>query len=116
MQQRVVGVEMDIDHIFPEALGGPTEEENLWLACARCNEYNGDLTETQDPLTGDTAPLFNPRTQRWSDHFAWEAEGTQVVGLTPIGRATVAALKLNRPALVEACQFWVIAGVHPPKD
>lgn len=116
MQQRVVGVEMDVDHIFPEALGGPTEEENLWLACARCNEYKGDLIEAPDPLTGNMAPLFNPRTQHWSAHFAWNAEGTHVSGLTPTGRATVAALKLNRSPLVEARQVWVIAGVHPPKE
>lgn len=107
---------MDVDHIIPEALGGPTVEENLWLACARCNEYKGDLTEAPDPLTKAMIPLFNPRTQRWSEHFTWDAEGTHVIGLTPTGRATVVALKLNRPWLVDARKIWVTAGVHPPKD
>ena len=35
---------------------------------------------------------------------------------TPTGRATVAALNLNRLSLVKARQAWVAAGWHPPKD
>ena len=46
-------------------------------------------------VMGVLTALFNPRTQRWHDHFKWSADGTQVVGLTPCGRATVVALQLN---------------------
>ena len=31
-QEVVIGAAMEIEHIIPEALGGRTEEENLWLA------------------------------------------------------------------------------------
>ncbi len=37
-------------------------------------------------------------------------------GITAIGRATVAALKLNLGAHVVARRLWIIAGVHPPLD
>jgi hypothetical protein len=38
-------------------------------------------------------PLFNPRTDEWADHFAWD--GLLLRGKTAIGRATVAVLDIN---------------------
>jgi hypothetical protein len=60
------------------------------------------------------AALFNPRQQSWAEHFAWSKDSILVVGITPTGRATVAALHLNRPLLVKARRRWVAAGWHPP--
>jgi 5-methylcytosine-specific restriction endonuclease McrA len=39
--QELLGMPMSVDHIEPEAVGGATTEENLWLACRRCNEFKG---------------------------------------------------------------------------
>lgn len=89
--------------------------ENLWLACDLCNSRKGVRTLAADPLTGQTVSLFNPRQQSWYEHFAWNSNGTRVVGLTDIGRATVITLQLNHPFLVEARSWWVKAGWHPPK-
>lgn len=114
--ERIVGMEMDVDHIIPEAQGGRTEEANLWLACTRCNEHKSDRVEAPDPQTGEMAPLFHPRQQQWPEHFVWTPEGDRIFGLTPTGRATVAALQLNRDKLVEARREWVSVGWHPPKD
>jgi hypothetical protein len=61
-------------------------------------------------------PLFNPRTQKWSDHFVWTDSGTRILGKTATGRATVIALRLNRPPLVDARRAWVAVGWHPPED
>ncbi len=58
--------------------------------------------------------LFNPRAERWEDHFGWSEDGTLVLGLTPVGRATVAQLRVNRQRMVEARRLWVQAGWHPP--
>jgi len=60
--------------------------------------------------------LFNPRQQKWSEHFAWSEDGTEIQGLTPYGRATVVALKLNNPEIVVARRLWVSAGWWPPED
>lgn len=109
------GIPLTIDHIVPSALGGSDELENLWMACRPCNELKRIQTQAENPETGETAPLFNPRMQNWHEHFQWDKEGTRVIGLTPTGRATVAALQLNRELLVEARFRWVVAGWHPPE-
>jgi hypothetical protein len=105
---------MEIDHLVPEAQGGLTEEGRL--ACSACNTFKGDRTTVLDPLTGEIVPLFNPRQQHWEEHFAWTAAGDYIIGQTAIGRATVAALKLNRPLMVRARRLWMRIGVHPPQD
>jgi 5-methylcytosine-specific restriction endonuclease McrA len=62
-QQAVIGLPMHIEHIIPEAAGGSSEPDNLWLACAVCNNYKGTHTHALDPTSGDQVALFNPRTQ-----------------------------------------------------
>lgn len=114
--EEVVGSPLEIDHLMPEAQGGLTVEENLWLACSACNAFKGDRTTGLDPLSGEIVTLFNPRRQHWREHFAWTQSGDLIVGQTPIGRATIAALKLNRPLLVRARRLWMRIGVHPPGD
>lgn len=111
-----LGMPLDIEHLTPEAHGGPTVRENLWLACSRCNDFKGDRAEATDPLTGDRTNIFNPRTQDWTEHFAWSIDGTQIYGQTPTGRATVVALRLNNDFIIVARQFWVEAGRWPPFD
>jgi hypothetical protein len=39
--------------------------------------------------------LFNPRTDRWHEHFEWA--GAALVGLTAIGQTTVHVLAINEP-------------------
>lgn len=111
-----LGMPLDIDHILPEALGGATVRENLWLACSRCNDFKGDRTEAPDPLTGEMIPLFNPRTNLWTEHFSWSINGENILGRTPTGRATTEALRLNNEFIVVARRFWVEAGRWPPAD
>jgi len=107
---------MHLEHIIPEAAGDGSTEENLWLACPLCNGYKGVQTHAVDPLTGVRMPLFNPRIQDWHEHFSWSADGTEIIGKTPVGRATVLALHLNNPYVVPSRKIWVVAGWHPPKD
>ena len=114
-QETVSGIPLTIEHIAPKAQGGPDDEENLWLSCRLCNEAKGARSEAIDLLTGSTVPLYNPRTQNWTEHFVWDNGSTSVVGLTPIGRATVSALSLNSDLRVRARAIWVQAGYHPPK-
>ncbi len=115
-QEMIVGMPMEVDHLIPVSLGGPTEESNLWLACPQCNACKGNRIAAQDPETGETVRLFNPRTQIWNEHFAWSDAGVLVSGKTTVGRSTIRALRLNRPALVEARRAWVAVGWHPPGD
>jgi len=114
--QRVIGPLLEVDHIMPESRGGLPAEDNLWLACPLCNRYKSDRIEAVDPETGEMTLLFNPRTQRWRDHFVWIEEGAVIQGITATGRATVSALQMNHPDVVAVRRLWVIAGWHPPQD
>lgn len=112
--QRYVFGPLEIEHLMPTARGGTDEEENLWLACRMCNNFKSDHTHGHDPLTSEEVPLFNPRTQKWTEHFVWSEDGTQVNGLTPCGRATVVTLQLNNVIAVMVRREWVSAGwPHP---
>lgn len=114
--ERVLGAPLELDHIIPQSLGGQTKEENLWLACAPCNRYKGAKVLAVDPVSGERVLLFNPVQQQWKYHFRWSADSTHIVGITPTGRATVIALRLNRVTLVHARSLWHEAGWHPPVE
>jgi hypothetical protein len=101
-----------IDHVVPRAAGGPTTAANLALACVSCSLRKWAKQTATDPDSGEEVPLFNPRTQAWAEHFRWE--GARVVPLTPTGRATVAALTMNRPLIVAIRQEEAARGRHPP--
>jgi hypothetical protein len=115
-QEQIVGYPLQIDHVLPEAAGGGSSEDNLWLACCSCNSAKGARTHAIDPVTNTEAQLFNPRGQAWLEHFQWSEDGTSVLGLTAVGRATVSALQLNSPFRTHSRQRWVKAGWHPPRD
>jgi hypothetical protein len=68
---------------------GGSGEVNLCLACRLCNGYRSDQTVGSDPKTGDKVALFNPRRQRWADHFRCSEDGVYVLGRTACGRAMV---------------------------
>jgi len=114
--QKITGARMEIDPIIPESAGGATTEENLWLACSSCNEFKGAQTHAQDAVTGRRVRRFNPRKQRWQVHFAWSADGTEIMGLTVCGRATVIALQMNHEDIVRARKRWVSVGWWPPEN
>ncbi|NJN65781.1 MAG: HNH endonuclease [Chloroflexaceae bacterium] len=115
-KQQYVFAPLEIDHIIPTARGGTDEEDNLWLACPMCNSFKGIQAQALDPLSGQYARLFNPRHQQWSRHFQWSEDGTQIIGRTVTGRATVVALQLNNILAVVVRAAWVSAGANPPKD
>lgn len=100
-----------IDHVMPRAAGGPTTEDNLALACVSCSLHKAAKLVAIDPDSGRETPLFNPRFQKWSEHFRWEGE--RAVGLTAIGQATLLALKINRPLIVAIRKEETIRGRHP---
>jgi hypothetical protein len=105
----------EFEHIVPHSVGGPTTFENLCLACPMCNRYKSDSDLAVDPLTSEEVRLFHPQADHWPDHFAWNDDKTEVIGLTPIGRASVATLKMNRPAMIRVRRMWVLLGEHPPQ-
>jgi HNH endonuclease len=103
------------DHIVPRTLGGLTTLENLALACPHCNGRKWMHTTGQDSVSGETVPLFNPRTQAWNEHFAWSStKATELVGQTACGRATIDRLDMNHPDLVAVRVLLMDLGVFRP--
>jgi len=69
------------DHIIAEQHGGTTTLENLALACIHCNAFKGTNLSSVDPETGGVVLLFNPRTDRWNDHFRLDGPRSRTRGL-----------------------------------
>jgi hypothetical protein len=90
--ERESSIPFSLDHVKALQHRGETDAANLALACASCNAHKGPNSAGFDPETGAHVRLFNPRIDRWYEHFRWD--GIQIVGLTEIGRATV-VLNLN---------------------
>lgn len=112
--ERLIGLAHEIDHVVPRARGGTNDLENLCLACSACNSSKGIRTSGQDRAKGEEVALFNPRHQRWDEHFRWTDDGRRIEGLTPCGRATVDMLDMNHPLAVAVRTVWVDIGLHPP--
>jgi hypothetical protein len=105
-----------VEHINPRYRNGETTLGNLALACQGCNGAKHTKTEALDPITQQIVPLFHPRQQKWTDHFAWNEDYMTVIGVTATGRATVQALKLNRLGVLNLRRALFNMGEHPPID
>jgi len=93
--EAVTLVTHEVDHVVARKHRGSDDVNNLALSCTLCNKCKGTDLTTIDPETGDLTPLFNPRRDRWSDHF--RLDGALIVARTAVGRSTVLLLQLNRP-------------------
>ncbi len=102
----------EIDHVIAQKHRGPSVSGNLCLSCFYCNSFKGSDLASLDAKTGGLAPLFNPRRHKWTTHFRWQ--GAHLVGRTPIGRVTVALLRINDELRVELREELIEEGVFPP--
>jgi hypothetical protein len=108
-----VGI-FEFEHIVPRSADGATVFDNLCLSCPTCNRFKSNRVSAPDPVLLDEVALFHPHQQRWFDHFSWNEDANQIIGLTPTGRATIAALRRNRPQIIRVRQMWVAMNEHPP--
>jgi HNH endonuclease len=107
-----------LDHLIPQSLGGTDTEDNLALACHRCNSRRYNFTDGTDPETQKIFSLFNPRQNQWSEHFIWSADGQKILGITPIGRTTIERLDMNDDrhddeSIQRVRRLWICGGWHP---
>ena len=106
---------LTIDHIIPLRVGGPAVADNLALCCHGCNQHKAGRISVRDAVTDSLGSLCNPRMQSWEEHFTWNQDFTRMLGMTPAGHATIAALQLNRSGLVNLRRVLYMVGEHPPK-
>jgi hypothetical protein len=77
---------LQVDHVIATQHGGPSESQNLALACIHCNRFKGPNIAGFDLDSRQVVRLFDPRHDVWTEHFAWD--GAELRGLTAIGRVT----------------------------
>jgi HNH endonuclease len=111
IHQSLVASAHQVDHVIAEKHGGPTTLENLALSCMTCNLRKASDVASFDPDAGNLVPLFNPRTQTWSEHFT--LVGPRLAGLSAVGRTTVEFLQLNSYERVMERAELIEAGVYP---
>ncbi len=112
MHQSLQGASFHVEHIVPISLGGTDDLDNLAWACPGCNLKKSNRVTATDPVTGTEVRLLHPRLDRWEEHLAWQ-EYT-LVGLTPIGRALIAAFDLNHERRCRIRQAEEVFGLFPP--
>ena len=103
----------EVEHVIPVSQGGQDDDSNLALACRSCNVHKGWSTTGVDPATGEVVRLFNPRVDRWSEHFCAEGATRRIDGISPVGRATVDRLRLNGGSQLLARKEWIRLGAYP---
>src|SRR5215470_6084754 len=102
----------ELDHIMPRSRGGQTDMANMALACPHCNARKWAHVDGEDPVSGQRVALFNPRTQRWEEHFQWSVQRPcEIVGLSAHGRATITRLQMNHPDLVSIRRLLAAIGI-----
>ena len=82
----------EVDHIISLKHGGSSEPDNLAYACALCNRAKGSDVGSI-AASGEFTRFFNPRTDRWAEHF--RLEGSSIQPLTMIGEVTARILGFN---------------------
>ena len=99
-----------VDHIISLKHGGSSDVDNLAFACALCNRAKGsDVGSIAKP--GDFTRFFNPRTDRWLDHF--RLEGATIHPLTPIGEVMVRIFGFNDSARLHEREEMIRFGTYP---
>ena len=112
MHQALQGATFHLEHIAPDSRGGKSDFDNLAWSCPSCNLHKSDRMDAVDPITKARTPLFHPRQHVWREHFRWE--GCLLVGLTPTGRATIVALRMNDPRRLLIRQAEQRFALFPP--
>lgn len=111
--ESVFNFPFEVEHILPQSRGGSDDLANLALACHACNLFKSDFETGRDEESQAEVPLFHPRIDIWEQHFQIDAERAEIFGITPVGRATVARLQMNRPRQIMARRRWIQLRLFP---
>jgi hypothetical protein len=100
----------EVDHIISVKHGGSSEADNLAYACAPCNRAKGSDVGSI-ARTGEFIRFFNPRTDRWAEHF--RLDGATIQPLTPIGEVTTRIFGFNETARLHEREEMIRFGIYP---
>jgi hypothetical protein len=103
----------EVDHIISLKHGGLTSEENLAYACLFCNRNKGSDIASIIPGTDERVRFFNPRIDRWHEHFRLGGDGISIVPRTAIGEATSRIFGFNTSERLLEREALLQAGRYP---
>jgi|SRR5437868_14004717 len=100
-----------VDHIISIKHSGATEAENLAYACAFCNRYKGSDIASISQQTGALIRFFNPRSDKWAEHF--QLKEFHIEPVSEIGEATARILRFNDSERILERQELNAVGRYP---
>src|SRR5439155_25344753 len=100
----------EVDHIVSIKHGGSSESDNLAYACALCNRAKGSDVGSIS-ASGEFTRFFNPRTDRWVEHF--HLEQAMIRPLGTIGEVTARILCFNDSARLHEREEMIRFGKYP---
>jgi hypothetical protein len=101
----------EVDHIISLKHGGASVADNLAYACAACNRYKGSDIGSISLFTDEFSRFFNPRTDRWAEHFCLEQEF--IMPLTIIGEVTAHIFEFNNSERLHEREEMIHFGKYP---
>ena len=101
----------EVDHVLSVKHGGQTTPEKLAYACFHCNRHKGTDLGSVSVRTGALIRFYNPRSDRWKEHFCWGE--SRIDAVTDIGEVTIRLLEFNHPERVAFRKFLAEAGRYP---
>jgi hypothetical protein len=111
--ESIFNLPFEVEHIIPVSLDGKDDIQNLALACRSCNLHKGASISGEEPRTNQATRLFNPRLDRWPNHFTINLNTGEITGRTAIGRITVKQLNMNSPVQLDARKYWMQLQLFP---
>jgi hypothetical protein len=97
-----------IDHIVSRKHGGDSTPDNLAFFCLLGNLWKGTDLGSLSARSGILARFYNPRTDRWAEHF--KLDGAIIEPLTVEGEVTAKVLRLNLDRRVAERRLLLAAG------
>lgn len=104
---------LDVQSIMLLAMkhGGGTTSENLAYACVFCNRSKGSDIGSIIWRTREFTRFYNPRSDRWSDHF--RLQNATIDSKTDIGEVTARILGFNDADRLLERQLLIVRGKYP---
>jgi hypothetical protein len=100
-----------IEHIKSIKHGGTNDANNLAYCCPDCNYFKGSDIGTYLPDGESLIRFFNPRSDRWDEHF--ELVDGLIEGVTEVGAATTRIFKFNDVDRLIFRQQLIELGLYP---
>lgn len=100
----------EVDHIISLKHGGSSKADNLAYACALCNRSKGSDIGSICAI-GEFTRFFNPRSDRWAEHFLLEQ--AVIRPLTTVGEVTAHILEFNNSPRLHEREEMIRFGKYP---